>query len=143
MYNVTLIIRGARDYTFTTTDEEFEDNYQSMLVDACEEANIDPDDIINVTSEYEPDEDEEEEETSDLEENFSIGDEVILSDEARENDCYSKFLDSVLVITGISRSTADHPGFDTGAGSALYDLNFKDSGDPCPNSLYDWELELA
>ena len=56
MYKVTLIIQGAEDYTFYATDEDVEDNYQDMLVDACETANIDTSDVINVTTEYEEDE---------------------------------------------------------------------------------------
>lgn len=56
MYIVTLIVQGGEDYTFNATDEEFEDNYQDMLVDACEKADIDTHDVINVTSEYVEDE---------------------------------------------------------------------------------------
>lgn len=68
MYNVTLIVRGQNDYPFTATDEDFEYHYQDMLVHACEEAGIHTDDVINVTSEYEPDEDEEEDEYEDEDE---------------------------------------------------------------------------
>lgn len=33
-----------------------------------------------------------------------------------------------------------HPGFDEGAGCALYDLKREDTGAPLPMSLYAWEL---
>ncbi len=56
-YQVTLIIQNAEDYTFTASDEGFEDNFQDMLVEACEEADIDTHDVINVLSEHVPNED--------------------------------------------------------------------------------------
>ena len=55
-WQITLIVKDAEDYTFTATDEDFELNLQDVLVDACEEANIDTQDVVNVISELIPDE---------------------------------------------------------------------------------------
>lgn len=56
-----------------------------------------------------------------------------------DNECYERFAGKVLVITSVSTNTDDHPGFDPGAGSALYDFE-TESGDPVPFSLYEWEF---
>lgn len=34
-----------------------------------------------------------------------------------------------------------HPGYDTAAGGALYDLKRADDGTPLPMSLYEWEIQ--
>jgi len=72
---------------------------------------------------------------------FRVGSRVQMSDDALEN-YGERYRGQVLVVTHVSTSRADHPGFDSDTGSALYDLA-DESGKPFPNSLYDWELEPA
>lgn len=65
--------------------------------------------------------------------NFKIGDKVMMSAEALENYGF-KYKGKVFTVSHVARNRAEHPGFDEGAGFALYDLkelNF---------SLYEWEI---
>lgn len=71
---------------------------------------------------------------------FRVGSKVRISDEGAENENYARFVGKVLRVTHVSRSTDDHPGFDSSAGSPLYDLETL-GGQPVPFSLYNWELE--
>lgn len=73
--------------------------------------------------------------------NFKMGNVVRLSEEGAENECYRAFVGKKMKIVSVSRSRDDHPGFDEGAGSALYDLVCE--GKDVPFSLYDWELVSA
>lgn len=79
-----------------------------------------------------------------------VGDRVKLNSSGRENECYARFRDKTLTIESVStqympasefyakgKPAGFHPGFDSSAGSALYDCK----GISC--SLYDWELEHA
>jgi hypothetical protein len=73
---------------------------------------------------------------------FQVGSRVVMSPDALEN--YGEQWQGVVFkITHVATGRADHPGFDPGAGSALYDLAINSSGEPFNNSLYDWELERA
>lgn len=77
-----------------------------------------------------------------MKQRFRYGDHVRI-DRENDNENYDKFRDQVLRITHVARSTKDHPGFDTGCGTALYDLQVDLTGEFIPFSLYDWELEHA
>lgn len=68
---------------------------------------------------------------------FKVGDKVKLSGPALENENYSQYVDKTLVITHVSISRREHPGFDNSTGSALYDCK------NCNFSFYDWELQAA
>lgn len=63
-----------------------------------------------------------------------------MTDEALEN--YGQEWDGVeLVVTHVSQSTKDHPGYDMGVyPEKLYDLKRKDTDKELQFSLYDWEL---
>ncbi len=77
---------------------------------------------------------------------FRVGSRVTMSPDALEN-YGDKYRGVVLKVTHVSTSKSDHPGFDPGDGSALYDLKVFASNtvkrSPLPMSLYDWELEPA
>ena len=79
---------------------------------------------------------------------FRVGSRVMMNVDAIEN--YGAKWDGVILqVTHVATSHADHPGFDPGGGSALYDLEVADRYgplppySPLPMSLYDWELEPA
>ena len=70
---------------------------------------------------------------------FHVGSRVMMSPDALEN--YGERWQGIgFIVTHVSTSHDDHPGYDSGAGSALYDLKIELSGEPFGNSLYDWEL---
>jgi hypothetical protein len=83
---------------------------------------------------------------------FNVGDRVKLSPVGLENENYEKFSEVELVVSSVATKYMKaaefyangqphgyHPGFDQGAGAALYDLETV-TGTPLPFSLYDWEL---
>jgi len=72
-------------------------------------------------------------------ENYKLGDRVKVSSD-NDNDYYDSFRNKILIVTGISRNTEDHQGYDEGLnGEALYDLkDLKGNNINC--SLYDYEL---
>jgi hypothetical protein len=66
---------------------------------------------------------------------FKVGDKVKLTDDACQNECYTNYVGKTLIISFVSTSRIDHPGFDSSSRSALYDcVN-------CNLSFYDWELQ--
>jgi len=73
---------------------------------------------------------------------FKVGSRVVMSPDALEN-YGERWQGIVFKITHVATGRADHPGFDPGAGSALYDLAIDLTGEPFNNSLYDWELEWS
>ena len=73
-----------------------------------------------------------------IEANYRKGNKVrIISD----NSSYNKYRGKVLKIVGVFTSILQHPGFDDGAGQALYDLEVVGSGESVPFSLYEYEFE--
>lgn len=81
---------------------------------------------------------------------FKRGDKVRLNAAGRDNENYRKIAGKVLTVESVAtaympaskfyaagKPAGFHPGFDEGAGCALYDLK----GVNC--SLYEWELEGA
>jgi hypothetical protein len=69
--------------------------------------------------------------------NYVVGDEVVIDS---DNENYDDFKNQKLIITKVSKSSEEHPGYDEGVGEALYDL-VTDDGDDVPFSLYDYELK--
>ena len=66
---------------------------------------------------------------------------VVMTNEAIEN-YGEQWRDVVLVITHVSHSKADHPGYDEGVSpQGLYDLKREDNDEELNMSLYDWELK--
>jgi hypothetical protein len=46
-----------------------------------------------------------------------------------------------MLVTGVSHSREDHPGYDdTMEGAPLYDTEHAETGEPVPNSFYEYEL---
>lgn len=73
---------------------------------------------------------------------FRIGTKVMVASN-NDNENYDDFRGKVLIITGISTSTKDHPGYDEGMkGMPLYDLKTED-GEEINCCLYEYELEKA
>lgn len=66
-----------------------------------------------------------------------IGAEVQMTENALEN-YGEQYRGKTFKVTHIARNRGEHPGYDEGAGGALYDLSL--DGKNFPNSLYDWEL---
>jgi hypothetical protein len=71
---------------------------------------------------------------------FRVGSRVQMVEDAIQN-YGEKWNGLILRVTHVATSHADHPGFDPGGGSALYDLEVAATRAPLPMSLYDWELE--
>ncbi|MCK0441081.1 hypothetical protein MUG78_16905 [Gordonia alkaliphila] len=74
---------------------------------------------------------------------FSVGEQVELTDDARDNDTYQRLgiCTMSMTITAVATSVAQHPGYDPGlTGEALYDLVATDTGALVPVSLYEYEL---
>jgi len=69
---------------------------------------------------------------------FSTGSFVKINPE-NDNDNYDKYRGKCLVVTRVSKSVEDHPGYDTGVNEPLYDLRTLD-GKEVPFSLYEYEL---
>lgn len=72
---------------------------------------------------------------------FKVGDRVKVARD-NDNDCYNSFREKVLIITFISHSTDDHPGYDEWIDEPLYDFETGD-GERINCSLYEYEIELA
>ena len=73
--------------------------------------------------------------------NLKIGDKTKLNEEGKQNECYEKFKDKILVVTHIARNKKEHIGYDeTFEGLPLYSFEFED-GTECLNSLYGYEIE--
>lgn len=62
-----------------------------------------------------------------------IGDKIRI---LNEDGQYSKWSNKIQVVSKISRSVKDHPGYDEGVGGNLIDCK------GLPVSLYDWEFEV-
>lgn len=73
---------------------------------------------------------------------FKIGSHVVMTNDALEN--YGEEYDGVVfVVSYVSKSESDHPGYDRGMSPEwLYDLKSED-GEDFGLSLYDYELESA
>lgn len=71
---------------------------------------------------------------------YIVGSRVKVSSE-NDNDSYDSFRDKNLIVTAVSRSTEDHPGFDEGADQELYDLKDAETGEAINCSLYEYELQ--
>ena len=67
------------------------------------------------------------------------GSKVIMTENAVEN-YGEKYRDVVFVITHVSRSEQDHPGYDSCVGENLYDLKFAESNIEFGSSLYEYEV---
>jgi hypothetical protein len=73
---------------------------------------------------------------------MKVFDRVMVSRD-NDNEGYNEFRDKVLIITGVSYSTDDHPGYDDFMeGMGLFDLETED-GESIGSSLYEYELEHA
>lgn len=71
---------------------------------------------------------------------YSVGDKVVISQE-NDNEGYDDFRGQPLIITHVSYSVEDHPGYDESMdGMGLYDLK-TESGIDVPFSLYEYELD--
>jgi hypothetical protein len=67
---------------------------------------------------------------------FKVGEAVKMTTDALEN-YGNEYAGMVFIVSHVATNTNQHPGYDSGAGGALYDLkNFN-------SSLYDWELTRA
>lgn len=73
---------------------------------------------------------------------FKIGTRVKVSPD-NDNECYNSFRGKVLIVDHVSRSTQDHPGYDTGVNEPLYDMIDATTGENIPCSLYHYELTRA
>lgn len=58
-----------------------------------------------------------------------------------DNDCYDYFRYKTLIVTHISRSKEEHPGYDGINNEALCDFVAED-GTQIHNSLYKWEFKV-
>ena len=68
---------------------------------------------------------------------YNVGDRVKLSP---YGDHYpAHFQGKAMIVTAVSRSKEDHPGYDAGVGGELYDLDMQD-GTHFPYSVYGHEL---
>ena len=67
-------------------------------------------------------------------------DRVKMSEDALEN-YGEEFKDVIFIISLVSHSVEDHPGYDTDMSPmGLYDLKIEDTGEDFSNSLYFYEL---
>ena len=72
-----------------------------------------------------------------------LGDRFTLTDD--EIDNYGEEWEGIeFIVTAVSFSTEDHPGYDDGVGGPLYDAvaNIDDDSDlEWNNSVYEWEIK--
>ena len=73
---------------------------------------------------------------------FKEGDTVMMTADALAN--YGHIYEGVsFLVTHKATSVKEHPGYDSGCGGGLYDLERIDNQDALNFSLYDWELYKA
>ena len=63
--------------------------------------------------------------------------------EHNDNEGYSDWRERKLKIIHVAKNRSEHPGYDEGVGGLLFDLRDAKTGEVCPFSLYEYELEEA